>query len=100
MPLSIGPTGVALTVRVQFSKDNYAPDEPIAFQVVIEGEVTSVSRDVTVNGVVVLPGQGGVPVSGTTQVIDDVSYGTFAADGYDVTQDPDDPSRYTATPTA
>lgn len=87
-----------MTVSVSFNKTTYGPDEPINFQVVVVGEPTTVTKDVTVNGSIVLPGENTVPVAGTTQVVDQVSYGTFAADGYAVAQDPVDPSRYTATP--
>lgn len=89
-----------MTVRVQFDKTSYAPTEPIVFRVVVDGEPTTTTKDVTVNGTVTLPGQTVQPVSGTTQVIDEVVYGPFTADGYDTAQDPADPSRYTATPVA
>lgn len=89
-----------MTVSVQFSKTTYGPTEPIHFQVLVEGEETTTTTDVTVNGSVVLPGANTVPVSGVTQVVDGTTYGTFAADGYTVEQDPVDPSRYTATPTS
>ncbi|MFG3710875.1 hypothetical protein [Micromonospora sp. NPDC047730] len=89
-----------MTVSVVFSKATYRPDEQISFQVVVEGEPTTVTKDVTVNGSVVLPGQNTVPVTGSTRVVDDITYGAFAAEGYAVEQDPTDPSRYTATPAA
>lgn len=90
-----------MTVSVAFDKTSYTPDEPINFQILIEGEPVSVSRDVTFTGTVTLPEQNPRTVSGTTTVVNNkVVYGAFAADGYDVVQDPSDPSRYTATPVA
>lgn len=89
-----------MTARVEFSKTSYGPTEPIGFQVVVEGEPTSVSRDVTVTGSVVLPAQSPQQVSGTTQVVEGSTFGPFTAPGYDVVQDPAEPSRFTATPTA
>lgn len=89
-----------MTVSVAFDKTSYAPTEPINFQVVVEGEPTTTTTDVTVNGSITLPGQTTQAVSGTTQVVDGVVYGPFTADGYDVVQDSTDPSRYTATPVA
>ncbi|MGC4886711.1 hypothetical protein [Micromonospora sp. DT227] len=89
-----------MTVRVEFDKTSYSPIEPIKFQVVIEGEPTMVTKTVTVNGTVTLPGATTQDVSGITTVVDKTVYGPFTADGYDVVQDPADPSRYTATPVA
>lgn len=89
-----------MSLALVFDKAVYRPGEPIQFQVVVEGEPTTVTETVTVNGSVVLPGQNTVLVSGSTTVVDEITYGAFAADGYTVAQDPVDPSRYTATPSA
>lgn len=87
-----------MSVRIEFSKTSYAAGEPIEFQVVVEGEPTTVTTDIVVNGSIVLPGRSAMPVSGATQVIDGTTYGEFTADGYTVEQDQVDPSRYTAVP--
>ncbi|MFI7608774.1 hypothetical protein ACIBTV_27190 [Micromonospora sp. NPDC049366] len=87
-----------MSVRLQFSKTAYRPDEQIHFQVIVEGEQTVVSREVAVSGSVVLPGANVVPVTGLASVVDEIAYGTFVADGYTVEQDQVDPSRYIATP--
>lgn len=89
-----------MSVSLTFDQPTHRPDEQIHFQVNVEGEPTSTSKDVTFTGSVTLPGQTTVPVSGTTQVVDEATYGPFTADGYTVVQDEADPSRYTATPTA
>lgn len=83
-------------MSLAFTKAGYDPDEPIEFQVVVEGP-TETTRTVTFTGTVTMPEAAPTPVSGSTTVVDRVEYGAFAADGYSVTQDPADPSRYTAT---
>lgn len=88
-----------MSTRLQFDQPTYGPDDVIRFQVAVEGEPTSVSRDVTFTGTVTLPAQSPQEVSGTAQVVEDASYGPFTAPGYTVVQDPADPSSYTATPT-
>lgn len=87
-----------MTVRLDFDQPTYGPTDPIGFQVVVEGEPTTVTRDVTCTGTVTLPAGQPQPVSGTTQVVETTTYGPFTAAGYTVEQDQADPSRFTATP--
>lgn len=87
-----------MTLRLEFDQISYSPDQQIGFRVVVEGEPTSVARDEVFTGTVTLPGQEPREVSGAAQVVETASYGVFTNDGYDVVQDPADPSQYTATP--
>ncbi|MDH6460106.1 hypothetical protein M2302_000257 [Micromonospora sp. A200] len=87
-----------MTIRVDFDQPSYGPDDPIRFQVVVEGEPATVTRDVTFTGEVTLPAQAPQQVSATTQIVEGTVYGPFTAPGYDVAQDPTDPTQYTATP--
>lgn len=83
------------TAALTFDQLSYGPDDPIHFQVVVSVPMTATT---TVTGGVVLPDGTELPAESTTTVHG--VYGPFVAAGYDVTQDPDDPSRFTLTPAA
>lgn len=75
--------------------DGYNVGDTVHFQVVV-----SVPMVVTtaVSGAVELPDGTHLPAESTTTVHG--TYGPFVMAGYTVTQDEDDPSRFTATPDA
>lgn len=89
-----------MSISIVFDKPEFRADEPITFRTVVEDETAEVRRQVTVAASVALPDQSPIEVQGTTTVVERVWYGPAAVDGYTVTQDPADPSRYTATPNA
>ncbi|GAA3750741.1 hypothetical protein [Micromonospora maritima] len=82
---------------IVFDKSQYAPGEPITMQMVIEG--AEAPAEVTFTGDFTVDQVTGT-ATGTTTVGSTVTYGAVTAPGYDVVQDPTDPSRYTATPAA
>ncbi|QKW15390.1 hypothetical protein [Verrucosispora sp. NA02020] len=84
-------------MRVEFDQAVYRRGNTIRFQVVVEG-APSVTTPVEFVGSVTLPGGELRPVTASVNVTDGPIFGAFAAAGYEVTQDPYDPSRYTATP--
>lgn len=87
-----------VSASLVFGKTAYLADETITFQVVVDP--ATFTKDVTFTGAVTEPGQAtATTVTGTVPVTDNAEYGQFSAPGYTVAQDPDDPSRYTATPT-
>lgn len=87
-----------MPIRVEFDQPSYAPGDPIRFQVVVEGEPTIVSSEEVFTGTVTLPGQPSQEVTGVATVVETTVYGAFTNPNYEVVQDPQDPSRYAATP--
>lgn len=87
-----------MSIRVEFDATSYAPGDPIGFQVVVEEEPVTVTRDEVFTGTVTLPGQPPQEVSGAATVVETATYGPFTNDRYDVVQDSTDPAQYTATP--
>lgn len=83
------------TVTLTFDQSSYGPADTIHFQVSVSAPMTSA---VTVAGHVTLPDGTSLPAESTTTVHG--TYGPFTADGYTVTQDPADPSKFTLTPAA
>jgi hypothetical protein len=83
------------TATLTFDQLSYGPVDPIHFQVVVS---VPMSVTTTVTGSVELPDGTELPAESTTTVHG--TYGPFVAAGYDVEQDPDDPSRFTLTPAA
>lgn len=77
-----------MTAMTVFGKPRYSYGETVDFQVLVDRPATV---DVTFTGTVTEAGEP-LTVTGTVQV-DQVQYGQFTADGYDVVQDPTDPSR-------
>ncbi|MER7167021.1 hypothetical protein ABT336_13265 [Micromonospora sp. NPDC000207] len=93
MPLSVGGS---LAARIEFDRGLWSPDEPITWRVVVDG--VPQARQVTVVGSVTV-GPAVVQVAGDTTVAGrQVEYGPMLLDGYEVTQDATDPSRYSAAP--
>ncbi|MEV1315379.1 hypothetical protein AB0J14_04760 [Micromonospora arborensis] len=90
--------GNLVPVRVEFDQETYGANDTIRFQVVIDGDLPEVNTEEVFTGTVTLPGQQPERVSGVARVAAAVAYGPFTSDRYEVVQDPDNPSRFTATP--
>jgi hypothetical protein len=82
------------TATLTFDQPSYGPGDTIGFTVTVDAPMTSTA---TVTGTVELPGGTELPAVDTRTVVG--IYGPFTCDGYTVTQNPTDPSRFTATPT-
>lgn len=81
------------TASIVFDRPSYGPTDPIGFTVTVDVPMTDVT---TVTGSVELPGGEHLPATSVTTVSG--VYGPFTASGYTVAQDPEDPSRFVATP--
>lgn len=97
MPVSIPEQDPHVNVLIVFDKSVYLPHEVIGLQVQVTGPGTE-QRPVTFSGSLTALA---TPITwqASTQVAPHITYGPVTGpEGYDVVQDPGDPSRYTATP--
>ena len=84
------------TVEIVFDKPAYAADEPVTGRVVVTDGLPT--EDVYVTASVTADGVPVTATAVTAVVVAPVTYDRVTAPGYRVTQDPDDPSRFVATP--